>query len=538
MSNSQIYFIIVGADGTFDILKYADPELDNDLCCFDSLDLGDEIKQESGGDEATSDQRKPEAPAEEKRRGEEESPDSQSKQSEVGAGAFQAQFLEFSQRKNEERLTTDQQDDGKKREQAVSHIAALLQGTDVVSHPLERKDSQKSEDGMGVERPGSRHSTAPGTPDGAAGPAGMPLGVRPTYGSSLKSPLHQAMPGFPGGPSQHSPSGSNQGFPHGLPSPKIQPSPKSGMPSPRTPSIQSPFSQPVTPGQPLTPGQQLSPFSQQVPSPFSPPITSTHSPFSGVPQMSGPQSPFSANMPGSSQSPYSLPPHASGQSPYGSQVSEASPIPASHSPGHTPPVHFPVQRSPRGPVPSVNQYPPGALGNTVVPAPSGMIVTQQRAVRPQMVGQRPMSSVMMQNQGAVLADQQRMPISPQAHVALEMMARGTQPLSHLRMPAPGSVVQDPTRMGLPPGTSVADFPHGMQPRMPGTDSMATMFPNMQTQDVGAAQAGSALPVGHPRMPMTVAQQQVMVGDRTTLLQEQPLLIQDLLEEVSLFFFSN
>ncbi|KAL5009713.1 hypothetical protein ScPMuIL_012018 [Solemya velum] len=517
---------LLSADGTFDILKYADPELDNDQCLFDSL-LGDEIKNESTGEEGGSEQRKPEAPAEEKP-GEECSPDSQSKQSEIGA--FQAKFLEFSQRKTEERLTTDQQDDGKKREQTVSHIAALLQGTEGVGHPLERKDSQKSDDGSGMDRPGSRHSTAPGTPDGGPGQPGMPLGVRPSYGSSLKSPLHQVLPGFPGGPSQHSPSGCGQGFPHGLPSPKIQPSPKSGMPSPRTPSIQSPFSQPVTPGQPLTPGgQQLSPFSQQVPSPFSPPITSTHSPFSGIPQMSGPQSPFSANLPGSSQSPYSLPPHASGQSPYGSQVSEASPIPTSHSPGHTPPVHFPVQRSPRGPVPSVNQYPP-QLCATIVSTPSGMMTSQQRAVRPQqLVGPRPLTSVIIQNQ--VLTDQQRMPISPQAHVALEMMARGTQPLSHLRMQAPGSTGQDTTRMVMPPGTSVADFSHAMQPRMPGMDSVAAMFPNMQAQDVGAQQPVSQ-PMGHPqRMPIPTNQQQVlMVGDRPKLLQEQPLLIQDLLEQ--------
>lgn len=137
---------------------------------------------------------------------------------------------------------------------------------------------------------------------------------RPPFGPGLQSP----------GVQQSSPSqGGVVPGPSGLPSPKVSQSPRSGQPSPRTPGIQSPYSQmiggrhSVSPhSQPLTPVGQMSPFSQHGSgqSPFSPPVSSsTQSPFAVATggSMSTPQSPYQIQGPSRTMSPFTIP--ATGQ---------------------------------------------------------------------------------------------------------------------------------------------------------------------------------------------------------------------------------
>lgn len=140
---------------------------------------------------------------------------------------------------------------------------------------------------------------------------------RPPFAPGLQSPnLQQSSP---------SQTGAIMG-PSGLPSPKISQSPRSGQPSPRTPGIQSPYSQhgqmmgpsgrhSASPhSQPVTPVGQMSPFSQHGSgqSPFSPPISSSaQSPFTMPPgSVSTPQSPYPNQGPLRTMSPFTIPVNA------------------------------------------------------------------------------------------------------------------------------------------------------------------------------------------------------------------------------------
>ena len=307
----------------------------------------------------------------------EEDKESDAAKTASGVADFQAKFLEFSQKKSEERKTDGTQDlsetEKKKQEQQnISQIAALLQSTEHMGRTLERRDSQKSDSGSLSGKDHMPHT--PGTPSGI--PSGLDqgqmaaMGPRPPFGPNMQSPLHQMHPAQP------SPGSSGGGYPPqapttpGQPSPQVMQSPKSNIPSPRTPNVQSPFNPNVG---------QMSPF-PQTHSPFSPSVSTASS---------APQSPFGA---AKTQSPFTLPVGSSNQSPYG------TPDGPSQSPG---------QRSPRGTITPTNQYMQGTYaqqlmhgpprGTTLTPTPNsipyGQSVTSMHALRnpgaTNMAGPRP-----------------------------------------------------------------------------------------------------------------------------------------------------
>lgn len=516
-------------------MKYADPELDlggGGNSIFD--DLEDEPKEETEIQEGI-----PEDTDKIKSDKTDEDEGSIDTKPDVSAGTtpnFQAKFLEFSQRKTEERNSEASgdrkvKDEKSRQEPTASQIAALLQNTDNSNRVLERRDSVKS-DGSGKDQL-PKTPTAPSTPKTPSGllhgmdqtnPLATGLGSRPPYPSTMQSPVHQKGYQTP----QPSP-GSAGVYPPtqtGLPSPKVMPSPKSNVPSPRTPV--SPFGQ-----QPVTPGgqvQQQSPFSQAVHSPFSPPVTS---PFTGVATSSAPQSPFQA-VPNRTQSPFTLATSGSGQSPYGTPVSQASPVQTSNSPGHTPPTSFPMQRSPRGTITPTNQYMHGTFaqqaiqgppprGTTLTPTPNsilyGQSVTSQHNVRGQAPGimSGPRASQIqpgMVGGDAVQIPPQGMDIGspgapPQMRMPMQGLPSRPDVAADVRFPGqhgpPGMHVQRPTGPVHPYG------PPGQQ-QAPGQPSMR--MPGMRPPMQGMGSPGAQ-------------------GGKSGLLQDQPLLIQDLLEQVSI-----
>ncbi|XP_059154742.1 histone-lysine N-methyltransferase 2C-like isoform X4 [Physella acuta] len=278
---------LLSADGTFDILKYADPDLDLDLDdkMFEQLDF---IEENQGSENKKSDEEKSDDVKDEVK--EEKETDAIKARPD-----FQAQFLEFNQRQKSEMKKEKEDGDAakaaeEKEKTEVGQIAAkLLQGAETMTSRLASGDPNTSDiKPTGLE----------------TGGIGLP---RTPFLPNLSSP-HMQM-----SPSQLPPQPTSSG----LPSPKIMHSPRSGQPSPRTPGIQSPFnailsgrhsasphSQPMTPG-----GSQLSPFSTVNQIPFSPPASSAAQQGYGQGSGSAPHSPY----PTSSQPPFSnlspAPPH-------------------------------------------------------------------------------------------------------------------------------------------------------------------------------------------------------------------------------------
>ncbi|GFN93146.1 histone-lysine N-methyltransferase [Plakobranchus ocellatus] len=298
---------LLSADGTFNILKYADLDLDLDLDekMFEQLEY---MEDQANGQSA--DQRKPDS-EDSKEDVKDEKGTSQDAQ--VAAAAdFQAEFLEFNQRqktadiKEEEgtRALTESEESTAERKAAeekekekteVGQIAAMLQGgTEAIAARLAVSESGASDTKHNVDTAGNL---------GGGMGQGHP---RPPFTPNLSSPHHMQMSPMQPGSS-------------GLPSPKLMHSPRSGQPSPRTPGIQSPFntllagrhsasphSQPMTPG-----GPQLSPFSNaNAQMPFSPPASAG---VGGQPYPQGPGSAPHSPYPISSQPPFSSMPSPSPQ---------------------------------------------------------------------------------------------------------------------------------------------------------------------------------------------------------------------------------
>ena len=262
-----------------------------------------------------------------------------------------------------------------------------------------------------------------------------------------------------------------QPSPSGLPSPKVMPSPKS-QPSPRTPGE-------------AQIAQQQSPFSQH----------STHSPFSpqATTPTSAPQSPYS----GKTQSPFAVPGSSTNQS-VTTVLSQGSPAGPSYSPAHTPPATFPVQRSPRPQGPPFMQGPfhqgqmQGARGLGPVQAQHAF------GIRQQIAGMRPPTSLSVSQQSP----------GPTG----ELPSPGIRGM-HPRPPFPGHPGSSPGKPGqMYPGMRAPGQPTGQQfisqqimahGQVPGTTVTASSTVTTTTASTG----------------------------RPSLLEDQPLLIQDLLEQV-------
>ncbi|XP_070175347.1 histone-lysine N-methyltransferase 2C-like isoform X3 [Littorina saxatilis] len=446
--------LISGADGTFDILKYADPELDlDDPNLIDSLDLMDDPKASSGegegegedkkdDDDSKSDDKKALESAVEGAVKADGDPDGEGSEGDSKTKDFQSQFLQFSQRRQHQiedngKASTQTGEGDKDDKSGVSHIAALLQGT----KPIATRPDQVGEGG---KMAGTDPSMLSGT----------------IQSMLQRPPFTQGMPGQGPGGQQMSPQAVPG--PSGLPSPKITHSPRSGQPSPRTPGIQSPYSQvisgrhSVSPhSQPLTPGGQMSPFSQHGSgqSPFSPPISSAQSPFGA--SVSAPQSPYAIQGPSRTMSPFTMPVSVG-------QLVTSQPGPLQHLPHPQPPPQMLASRATITPTNQYNQgsysQPLGALGppprgGTLTPTPSSILYGQsaatQHAMRPQ--GPRPfMPGQDLGGDGVELGEQrltnhalqqmmQRFPGGPPVS-----MAPGVRPppSTHLRLHPPFS---------LPPG---------------------------------------------------------------------------------------
>lgn len=323
---------------------------------------------------------------------------------------------------------------------------------------------------------------APSTP-------GTPL--TPADASMMRVGPHSA-----GVPSPHQSGVYGQPSP-GMPSPKIMPSPKS-QPSPRTPGE-------------THIGQQQSPFSQHsIQSPFSP---------SAQPTASAPQSPYAGSVP-KSQSPFALP-TVSGQQ-ASAMIGQGSPLPTSYSPAHTPPTVFPVQRSPRANVPQQGQFPqgqfpPGFQPRGMVPGQTAMPFNQA-GMRQPVPGVRPTNSLPMSQQQMIAQGSDPRP---------EMATQGMRPMH------PGMRLERPPYPGHPPSSpgkpGQGQAPGSMYPGMPG---MRASTPGSQPfmNQPGVGHPGgmvSTATTGAPAVTTTATQ------GRTPLLQDQPLLIQDLLEQVSI-----
>lgn len=303
-----------------------------------------------------------------------------------------------------------------------------------------------------------------------------------------------------GAPSPHQAAMYGQPSPSGMPSPKIMPSPKS-QPSPRTP------------GEGQFP-QQPSPFSQHsMQSPFSPSATAT---------ASAPQSPYAGTNPGT-QSPFAVP--ASQSVPV--MKGQGSPLPTSHSPSHTPPAAFPMQRSPRANVPGQPvQYPQGQFQQGYMqgpPPPRGMVPGQtghpfnQTGVRQQIPGIRPPTSL-------PLPQQQLLPGQPQ--VSGDMTSPGMRPMHPgMRLERPGFPGHPPTSPGKPGQGQAGVFPGmpGLRASTPGSQPPQSFMSQNTAHSAGMVAMASAAST------VTTSTGQ----SRSTLLQDQPLLIQDLLEQVQL-----
>ncbi|XP_048237798.1 histone-lysine N-methyltransferase 2C-like isoform X4 [Haliotis rufescens] len=506
---------LLSADGTFDILKFADPELgsDDDKFLDEQLDLMEgtskpeetktdqppkhEVASTSVRPEQERPEEKPVVPAVAADDAGKDTDDEKSQDQKANpAKDFQAKFLEFSQKRQEQyaldaaRLAKDGKKDekdkkagGAKETKGVSHIAALLQGTEPIGSRLERSEIEKR------LQAGVRASEA-GKPQ--TDPLGLGLGQRPGFGPGM-SPLHH-------GPSPHqgpltpvhmSPSGSIgvPGTP-GLPSPKFIPSPRSGQPSPRTPNMHSPFSQmPVhSPhSQPVTPGaSQLSPFSTSVQSPFSPPV-SAHSPF-GSGLVSAPLSPYS-------QGAQPRPVLSHSQTSFGPNTPQGMLNPSPQSVGHPQTQSFPMHHSPRATITPTNQYTQGTYGqqlnhvpprgSTLTPTPSsilyGQSIASQHGIRNQ--GPRlPFPQVSQpggeEGQGqegmppSVVMSQAGMPGQPPSSIAQQLQGEAAAEIAKL-LHQQGSMVS--VSMAGPGPQGMA----GMRPERPGMPQ--TSHPNLQQQ---------------------------------------------------------
>lgn len=515
LQSSVLKIFLAGADGTFDILKFADPELgsDDDKFLDEQLDLMEgtskpeetktdqppkhEVASTSVRPEQERPEEKPVVPAVAADDAGKDTDDDKSQDQKANpAKDFQAKFLEFSQKRQEQyaldaaRLAKDGKKDekdkkagGAKETKGVSHIAALLQGTEPIGSRLERSEIEKR------LQAGVRASEA-GKPQ--TDPLGLGLGQRPGLGPGM-SPLHH-------GPSPHqgpltpvhmSPSGSIgvPGTP-GLPSPKFIPSPRSGQPSPRTPNMHSPFSQmPVhSPhSQPVTPGaSQLSPFSTSVQSPFSPPV-SAHSPF-GSGLVSAPLSPYS-------QGAQPRPVLSHSQTSFGPNTPQGMLNPSPQSVGHPQTQSFPMHHSPRATITPTNQYTQGTYGqqlnhvpprgSTLTPTPSsilyGQSIASQHGIRNQ--GPRlPFPQVSQpggeEGQGqegmppSVVMSQAGMPGQPPSSIAQQLQGEAAAEIAKL-LHQQGSMVS--VSMAGPGPQGMA----GMRPERPGMPQ--TSHPNLQQQ---------------------------------------------------------
>lgn len=382
---------------------------------------------------------------------------------------FQAKFLEFSQKKLGEETKTGE--GGVKQEPGVGPIATLLN---------DRQQTIKTEgDGSETHTP-----SAPGTPMTPAG-------------SGAVGPAQYA----PGAPSPHQTAMYGQPSPSGMPSPKVMPSPKS-QPSPRTPN-EGQF------------GQQPSPFSQHsVQSPFSP----------NTNPASAPQSPYAGTNPGT-QSPFAIPSSAGQAVPV--LMGQGSPLPTSYSPSHTPPTAFPMQRSPRANVHGQpGQFLPGQFPHGYMQGPSpprGMVPGHtghpfnQPGMRQQIPGIRPPTSL-------PLSQQQLLPGQSQGQG--DLTSPGMRPMH------PGMRLERP------------QFLPGIPPTSPGKPCQSQMFPGMPSMRATTPGPQSPQPfmsqqnIVHSATMGTVATAASTITTtatqgRTALLQDQPLLIQDLLEQVYL-----
>lgn len=335
-----------------------------------------------------------------------------------------------------------------------------------MAQPLSRQHSMKDLSESGD----TKAPSTPGTPLTPVDPNLMRTGP---YSAGVPSP-HQA-----GAYAIPSP---------GMPSPKVMPSPKS-QPSPRTPG-EGHFA------------QQPSPFSQQ--SPFSPSAQAT---------ASAPQSPYAGPVP-KSQSPFAMP-SVSGQ-PTTAMIGQGSPVPTSYSPAHTPPMAFPMQRSPRANLQQPGQFPqgqfqPGFQARGMAPGQAGLQYNQAGMRQPLV---RPPSSLPMSQQQMVGQPTDQRP---------EMATSGIRPVHPgMRLERPQYAGHPPTSPGKP---GQGQMPGAMYPGMPG---MRASTPGAQPF---MSQQGMVHPASHVSTATSGATPATSSSARTPLLQDQPLLIQDLLEQV-------
>ena len=345
-----------------------------------------------------------------------------------------------------------------------------------VGAPLSRQQSLKDMSDAGD----TKAPSTPGTPLTPADPNLMRTGP---YSAGVPSP-HQ-----PGSRAQPSP---------GMPSPKIMPSPKS-MPSPRTPG-EGHY------------GQQPSPFSQHsIQSPFSPSGQATHS---------APQSPYAGSVQ-KSQSQFAMPSVSS--QPSSAMIGQGSPVPTSYSPAHTPPTSFPMQRSPRANLPvqpgqfPQGQFPPGFQARGMTPAG---IPFNQIGMRQQVPGVRPPSSL---------------PMSQQQLAGIPLDQRPDMGNPGMRQMHPGMRLERPQFQGHPPSSpgkpGPGQMPAGMFPGMPGM-----RVPTPGSQAFMSQQQAMQHPASLVATATTGANPATSSASRTPLLQDQPLLIQDLLEQVITLLF--
>ncbi|KAK3105764.1 hypothetical protein FSP39_005042 [Pinctada imbricata] len=482
---------LLSEDGSFDIIRFVDQDTDMNL--GSSKSIFDDL------DEVENDVKEQQVSSDNKDLDKGDGKDSDASKTASGVADFQAKFLEFSQKKSEERKTDGQElsetEKKKQDQQNISQIAALLQ-SEHMGRTLERRDSQKSDSGSLGGKDQLPHT--PGTPSGL--PPGMDqgqigaMGPRPPFGAGMQSPLHQMHPAQP------SPGSSTGAYPPqapttpGQPSPQVTQSPRSNIPSPRTPNVQSPFNP-----------QQMSPF-PQAQSPFSPSVSTSSS---------APQSPFGSSK---SQPPFSLPVGSSTQSPYGTPET---------------PLQSPGQRSPRGTVTPTNQYMQGTYGqqlmhapprgSTLTPTPKsipyGQSVTSMHGLRnPVPGGQHPFPPS--------AAGHQMPPATMGMDLNNPQMQPGIEP-GLPRMPVPAMATSQ-GQPGVPiQGQPMTPTGHPMTPTsmMQGPGGPMMSFP-------GPGPGQPQIPGPRPSLPpgatatTTVASSQ----SRPQLLQDQPLLIQDLLEQ--------
>ncbi|XP_052693645.1 histone-lysine N-methyltransferase 2C-like isoform X7 [Crassostrea angulata] len=475
---------LLSSDGTFDIIKFVDTDtelnLDENKSIFDDLDDVESGSMDKGDSKEDMKMTK-------------EKMDSDLDSSKSGGGIpdFQSKFLEFSQKKNEERKigaegSGQMSEMDKKDQQSISQIAALLQQQSSEHMPptLERRDSVKSDSSLpGKEQLPRTPGSGPLTPSGKQPGVdqGFPgMGSRGPYSAGMHSPLHQ-MQSIPTQPSPGSTYPPGQGPPTpGLPSPKIMPSPRSNIPSPRTPSVQSPFN-------PMN--SQQSPF-PQTQSPFSPTVSSA------------PQSPYAANKP---QPSFSLPVGSTNQPGYSTVESGV-------------PVQSPGQRSPRGTITPTNQYMQGTYGQPMMQGPPRATTLTPTPTSILYGGQSGMAQHGMRNPVPASMNGSRPPFSgASAHPMGHSMETATSQMHSM----------DPSAVPHMATSQSSHTPGDMQGHPPSSQSTATMPPYGMP---GQRMPGIRPPMGIPTSSVPSSAPGAQGGGRPQLLQDQPLLIQDLLEQ--------